>query len=221
MNRGSILATGKDGYVADRDFDERTERGLTGDERLLFKDALDVKSFATGEFRLVAAVLARLRRYRVLDLGCGYGRLAPLLAAFDCAGYLGIDRVERRLDYACARCGGGLWEFRLADALTFRPERRFDVVWTCHVLQHLLLGDKLRLVETALHARAPGGVVLMCEEEIVGDERNGGSRREAERRYAAADHAWHMVPIPFGELAAAFRPLRFTRLGGIIYMASE
>ncbi len=216
MSSGSILSTGKDGYVADRDFDERTVKALGGDERLLFADALDIENFVIGDYRVVAPVLARLRQYRVLDLGCGYGRLAPLLAAFDCAGYLGVDRLEKRLDYARARCGGGLWRFEIADILSFRTDRPFDVVWTCHVLQHLLLDDKLRLVETAKRARAQGGIILLREEEIV--ECN---RREAERRYAAADHARHMVPIPFGELAAAFRPLKLRRLGGIVYTASE
>lgn len=216
MNRGSILATGKDGYACDRDFDERTAKALGGDDRLLFRDAVEVEAFVTGDYQVVAPVLARLGRYRVLDLGCGYGRLAPLLAAFDCAGYLGVDRLKKRLERARARCGGGLRRFELGDILTFCADRPFDVVWTSHVLQHLLLDDKLRLVETAKRARAPGGIILLREEEIV-----EGDRICAERRYAAADHAWHMVPIPFDELAAAFRPLRLKKLGGLVYLASE
>jgi hypothetical protein len=30
-----------------------------------------------------------------------------------------------------------------------------------------------------------------------------------------------MIPIPSGEIARAFRPLGFARLGGIVHMASE
>jgi SAM-dependent methyltransferase len=220
----SILSVGKDGYVPDREFDERTEKALAGrsdhDERLFFRDALEVECFVTGDYQLVAPLLARRRRYRLLDLGCGYGRLAPLLAAFDCAEYLGIDRARGRLDYARQRHGSGICRFELADVLTFRPDAgseggRFDVVWTSNVLQHLLLKDKLRLVETALRARAPGGVIILREEEIT-----DGGREDAERRYASPDHARHMVPIPFGELAAAFEPLKLRRLGGIVYVAS-
>ena len=216
MSSESILVTGKDGYVADSDFDERTEKALRGDERLLFRDALDVESFATDDFRTVAPILARLRRYRLLDLGCGYGRLAPLLAAFDCAGYLGIDRVGARLDYARRRYGSGLFRFELADVLGFRADRRFDVVWTSTVLQHFLIPDKLRLVETMKLLHAPGGVILMREEEIV-----DCTRAEAERRYASPAHARHMVPITFDELATAFRPLALRHLGGMVYAAGE
>ncbi len=216
MSSGSILSTGKDGYACDRDFDERTARALSGDERQLFTDAVEVEAFVTGDYQVVAPVLARLRRYRVLDLGCGYGRLAPLLAAFDCSACVGIDRLEKRLDYARARYGGDLWRFELADVLSFRTDRPSEVVWTSHVLQHLLFDDKLRLVETAKRVRAPGGIILLREEEVV-----EGDRTCAERRYAAADQARHMVPIPFGELAAAFKPLKLKKLGGLVYVASE
>ncbi len=216
MSAASILATGKDGYACDREFDERTVKALGGDERLLFKDALDIEQFVTGDYQTIAPVLARLRGYRILELGCGYGRLASLLAAFDCAEYLGVDRARERVEYARRRHAGGPWRFEVADALAFRSERRFDVVWTCHMLQHLLLKEKLRLVETAKRALAPEGAVLMCEEEIV-----DCSVADAERQYASPDHARHMVPVTFDELARAFRPLGLRHLGGIVYVASE
>lgn len=215
----SLLSVGKQSYDADREFDERTEKALRcrdKDDRLFVRDAVEVESFVTGDYRAVVPVLARMRRYRLLDLGCGYGRLAPFLAAFDCSDFLGIDRVRPRVDHAQERHGSGICRFEVADALTFRPGPCFDVVWTSNVLQHLVLGDKLRLVEAAMLARAPGGVILLREAEIF-----DGTREEAERRYASKDQAWHMIPIPFAELAAAFAPLEFTGLGGIVYMASE
>ncbi|MHC4505927.1 MAG: class I SAM-dependent methyltransferase [Planctomycetota bacterium] len=164
----SILETGKGGYVADAEFDERTSKALGArgrDDRLFVYDAVEVESFVTGDYRAVVPVLAKLKGYRLLDLGCGYGRLAPLLSAFDCAEYLGVDRVGGRIEYARGRYGSGVCRFEEADALEFRPGPRFDVVWTSNVLQHFALDDKLRLVETAKRARAPGGVILLREAE--------------------------------------------------------
>ncbi len=214
----SLLDAGKDSYDANAEFDERTDRALRAreiDERLFVYDAVEVASFVTGDLLTAAPVLARLRGYRILDLGCGFGRLAPFLSGFDCAEYVGVDRVAGRLEYARGRYGSRVCRFELADALAFRPGPRFDVVWTSNVLQHLLHADKLRLVETAKAALAPGGVVLMREAEIV-----PGSRAGAEPRYASDDHARHMVPIPFDEIATAFRPLVLRKVGGIVYAAA-
>lgn len=215
----SILETGKGGYVADAEFDERTAKALRArgrDDRLFVYDAVEVESFVSGDYRAVVPVLAKMKGYRLLDLGCGYGRLAPLLSAFDCAEYLGVDRVGARIEYARGRYGSGLCRFEVGDALEFRPGPRFDVAWTSNVLQHFALDDKLRLVETAKRARAPGGVILLREAEIV-----DLSRADAERRYASDDHARHMIPIPFSALVEAFAPLKLTRLGGIVYAATE
>jgi len=243
----SILETGKAGYVADAEFDERTAKALRArgrDDRLFVYDAVEVESFVTGDYRAVVPVLAKMRGYRLLDLGCGYGRLAPLLSAFDCAEYLGVDRVGGRIEYARGRYGSGLCRFEVADALKRKANKdvqdtqdierqdqscascpslfdvvgpaRFDVVWTSNVLQHFPLDDKLRLVETAKRARAPGGVVLLREAEIV-----DLSRADAERRYASDDHARHMIPVPFGEVTRALGPLGFARLGGIVYVATD
>ena len=210
MSPGSLLSTGKDGYSPDREFDER-ER----DDRLFFRYAVEVESFAR-ELPAIAPILAARRGYRLLDLGRGYGRLAPFLSAFDCTEYLGLDRVRARIEYARARYGGGICRFEVADILTYRTRGLFDVVWSSTVMQHMLLDDKLRLVETMKLALVPSGAVLLREGEIA-----SSSREELERRYARAEHARHMVPIPFQELASAFRPLRPRRLRGIIYIAEH
>jgi SAM-dependent methyltransferase len=219
----NILEKGKDGYECNSEFDERTRAAVEavgsewGDPRtLLHRDAVEVLSFVRGDYQAVAPLLAALECYRLLDLGCGYGRLAPLLTAFDCAEYLGVDRIAERLDYARSRYGSYVCRFELDDALEFEADDPFDVVWTSNVMQHLLLPEKLRLVEAVKRARAPGGVILLREEEIV-----HCTRADAERRYASPAHARHMVPIPFDELAAAFRPLALRHLGGIVYAATE
>ena len=222
----SILATGKDGYYADTEFDRRTRAAVAGEAsewgdpaELYARDAVEVMSFIQDDYPAVARVLSGLEGYSILDLGCGYGRLAPLLSAFDCERYLGVDRVAARVDLALARYASGVCDFKQADALAFGPEERgderFDVVWTSNVMQHLLLPGKLRLVEAAKRACAPGGVVLMREAEVI-----DGTLADAERRYADPAHPRHMVPVPRAELERAFAPLVLTKLAGIVWMAA-
>ncbi len=219
----SILETGKDGYACDVEFDRRTRAAVAGEPsewgdaaKLFRRDALEVLSFVRDDLPAVARVLAGLRGYRILDLGCGYGRLAPFLSAFDCHEYVGVDRVAGRVDLALGRYASGVCDFKRADALDFRTDEPFDVVWTSNVMQHLLLGDKLRLVETAKAACAPGGIVLMREAEVI-----EGTRADAERRYASPSQPRHMVPVPRAELERAFAPLRLTRPGGIVWQAGD
>lgn len=210
----SVLDTGKDGYDPVKEFEHRTAKALSaGGDGLFHLDAVELERFLP-DFLKIAPVLARLRGYRILDLGCGYGRLSPFLSAFDCVEYLGVDRVGRRIEYATARYGGRVTGFLAADALCFRPRGKFDVVFTSNVLQHLRRPGKLRLVETCKSCLKDGGCAILREEEIV-----RGSERELESRYASPGHAWHMIPISFGELAQAFRPLRLGHVAGLLYIA--
>ena len=219
----SILDAGKQGYDPDAEFDRRTRAAVAGeasewgDPAALFRrDAVEVMSFIRDDYPAVARVLSGLDGYSILDLGCGYGRLAPLLSAFDCERYLGVDRVAQRIDLALGRYASGVCDFERADALAFRTDETFDVVWTSNVMQHLLLPAKLELVEAAKAACARGGRILMREAEIV-----DGTLADAERRYADAAQPRHMVPIPRAELERALSPYRLTRLGGIVWLACD
>ena len=151
----SILTTGKEGYSSNAEFDRRTRAAVAGEQsewgnpaELYRRDAVEVLSFIRDDYPEVARVLSRLEVYSILDLGCGYGRLSPLLSVFDCERYLGVDRVSGRVDLALGRYASGVCDFKRADALEFRTDETFDVVWTSNVMQHLLLPQKLELVET-------------------------------------------------------------------------
>ena len=103
----SILETGKDGYNCDAEFDARTRAAVEGlpsewgdPEKLWHRDAVEVLEFVRGDYQRVAPVLAQMGRYNIIDLGCGYGRLAPLLSAFACIGYRGYDSRVARIAHA-------------------------------------------------------------------------------------------------------------------------
>ena len=225
----SILETGKDGYDANAEFDARTKAATDrlpsewGDPDKLFeRDALEVLSFVQGDFQHVAPILAKLRGYRLLDIGCGYGRLTPLLTAFHCNRYIGIDPQDDRIAYAMSRwgqCSARFARFFFVSTDPVHDENgkpKSDVVWTSTVLQHLVLPEKKRLVERMKAARAEGGICLLREEEI-----QPMSLAWCEERYASRLHPKHMIPVPEDLMREWFRPLEFRRVGGNVWIARE
>jgi len=223
----SILETGKDGYDSDAEFDARTraatenlpsEWGAPG--RLYEHDAVEVLEFVTGDFQHVAPILAGLKGYRILDLGCGYGRLAPFLSGFTCEHYLGVDRCPNRIREGKFRFGhASMSTFICDNILGFRrasPRSAPDFVWTSNVLQHLVLSDKRRLVETMKACRAPGGICLLREEEI-----HAMPLRWCEDRYRSERQPKHMIPVPEDLMREWFAPLEFRRVGGNVWSAAQ
>src|SRR5512139_2750057 len=56
---------------------------------------------------------------RVLDIACGVGYGAPLLATRATGGVLGVDRSEAAIEHARSRYAGPGIEFRVGDAYAF------------------------------------------------------------------------------------------------------
>ncbi len=101
----------------------------------------------------------------ILDLGCGTGRHAELLAN---RGYfvVGVDRSKPMIDLALARsvaiCGSSAPEYHVADLRAFRIDRRFDAA----TMMFAVLGyqieddDVLAALRTARRHLREGGVLL-------------------------------------------------------------
>lgn len=126
--------------------------------------------FATGE-REAGVLLARGRELGVpaqerdaLEFGCGVGRVTRALAArYERA--VGIDISTEMLDRARALNAGvdGL-EFVHNDApdLAVLGDRRFDLVYSRHVLQHLPGADIARAyLQEMVRLVRPGGLVMV------------------------------------------------------------
>ena len=126
--------------------------------------------FATGE-REVAALLARGRELGVpaqeedaLEFGCGLGRVTRALAKrYDRA--VGVDISTQMLDQA-HRLNAGVAniEFLHNDTgdLSVLGDRRFDLVYSRHVLQHLPTRDLVaRSIRELVRRVRPGGLVLI------------------------------------------------------------
>jgi SAM-dependent methyltransferase len=125
-----------------------------------------------GVRRLLARAAGGRRLEAAAEVGCGYGRLLPVLAEF-------ANRVagfERQPEFAAeaARLHPAA-EISRVTSLANLPARdaAFDVVLTFTVLQHLVDRVAGTVAAEIRRLRAPGGHVLICEEtdpaHVAGD----------------------------------------------------
>lgn len=123
---------------------------------LLYRD----KDYA-GEARYIHELITRHRpgASTVLDLGCGTGRHATLLAERDYA-VTGVDLSEEMLAVARSTSPGG--SFFQGDVRTVRLGRTFDVVLSLfHVMSYQTTNEDLQAgLSTVREHLAPGGLFV-------------------------------------------------------------
>ncbi len=139
---------------------------LVGDPRSVGHLGASIEQNHAGEAALMrtvaeAAVLLQPAR-TVLDVGCGYGRVAKCFTdnGYD---YLGVDispeavRQARERNDAAAR-------FVVGNLATWDTHDRFDLVTIFYVLVHFVDENSWRsLLERALSWVAPGGALLLAD----------------------------------------------------------
>lgn len=96
----------------------------------------------------------------MLDLGCGNGRVYPLVLQKG-AYYLGIDNSKNMLSKARKNYREG--KFQLGNILDLRLKKKFDVVFLIAVLHHIP-SKKLRkkALQNVYDTLKPGGYVLIA-----------------------------------------------------------
>jgi len=187
------IFTGKDGYNSDRLWKERSARALTTDAELYNYD-----SQLLPDDQIYGWLRRQLVKFKalptMLEIGSGFGRWAKALHAV-CDSYVGVDVVPARVAHTAEKLKYlSDTEFRLVSG-EWDLARRFDVILSITVLQHLLMPEaaaELRAIERHL---APGGVALLAEWRI-----DDITLAEAERRYADPSCPSHMIPKPLGML---------------------
>jgi tRNA (uracil-5-)-methyltransferase TRM9 len=132
-----------------------------------------------GWSRVLACLEAAPRPLRVLDVGCGNGRLAGFLGgrlSEPCA-FVGVDASEELLSLARARHPGPATTWLRADWVEAGPERAlpagpFSLVALFGVLHHVP-GAELRgaLLEAAARRLAPGGLLALTAWRFEASER--------------------------------------------------
>jgi len=140
-----------------------------GDPRSVGTFALSVAENLEGERELqrimttLAAELAKtLDRPSVMDLGCGYGRVAKQFHdnGFE---YLGIDVSP--VAVARAQTEHPNVEFEVRDLLTWTPEQKFDVVCALFVLVHFVDDEAWRrMLLNAVACVKPGGYFVLADD---------------------------------------------------------
>jgi SAM-dependent methyltransferase len=97
---------------------------------------------------------------RILDLGCGCGRLARHLPAMTDAEIYGVDYNRRLVAWCAANLKGKFSRNRLRPPLAF-PDGYFDVVYLMSVFTHLRPQTQREWLAELRRVIRPGGVALV------------------------------------------------------------
>jgi SAM-dependent methyltransferase len=100
--------------------------------------------------------------HRVVEVGCGAGRLAYALRAVPGASYLGTDVVPEHIEFARERCKDLGWRLELVDGLTI-PEQSAsaDFIVFISVLTHLTRAEGLAYLLDAKRVLKPTGKIVV------------------------------------------------------------
>ncbi|HTE53271.1 MAG TPA: class I SAM-dependent methyltransferase [Kofleriaceae bacterium] len=136
-------------------------------------DELDNPLVAMAAYALTGR-LGRFAGARVLELGCGTGRNAPVLLAAGAASYVGVDGSAGMLAQARTRTADPRASFIEADMVASLPAEHagFDAVLFCLVLEHAPAVEPAIAAATA--ALRPGGEMLIYE--LHPDHHDAGRR---------------------------------------------
>ena len=105
-----------------------------------------------------------LKGKRVLEVGCGNGRISSLLAS-KADHLVAIDPVKLRIEEAKARCVGVNFDVGSGESLDF-PDKVFDVIIFTLSLHHQ---DSKQALKEAKRVLKEGGVILVIEPVVEGE----------------------------------------------------
>ena len=98
---------------------------------------------------------------RVIDVGCGAGRLTSQLARYPQLRYTGVDVVPELLDYTRRKVARPDFRLELIAGNNIpAPAGEADIVTFFSVFTHLLHEESYAYLEEAHRVLAPGGVVI-------------------------------------------------------------
>ena len=156
---GAVL-TRVDGELGSWDATEFFATGVT-----------DADRFVAG----LTSLVPRVSRARVLDFGCGVGRVTRALATyFEEA--VGVDAAASMIEHACAFDPPGRCSFVLNDAPDLKcfENGAFTAVYSRLVLQHIRPGLVKRYIPELVRVLAPGGgLMFQLPEQISVDPEHG------------------------------------------------
>ncbi|HZR51138.1 MAG TPA: class I SAM-dependent methyltransferase [Streptosporangiaceae bacterium] len=151
-------------------------------------------------YRRIAEISAAHQGERVLDVGCGGGYLARLLAVAvgEEGSVTGVDPSAAAIEYATRKAPGNC-EFTVGVAQRLnQPDEAFDLVTSTLAVHHIPADARPAAFQQLYRVLRPGGRLL------VADFRPGGRRFSLHGRGQARRHG---AAIPLDDLvtAAGFR----------------
>ncbi len=119
-----------------------------------------------GSYDLLGQIEAHMLRQlglangtRLVDLGCGSGRLAAALHGTANISYLGIDIIQALLDYAATKAPS--YEFLCHRELSIpQPDASADMVCAFSLFTHLLHAESYLYLQECVRILKPGGKVV-------------------------------------------------------------
>jgi trans-aconitate methyltransferase len=179
-----------------------------------------------GEHEVAAALEAFEPVGDVLELACGPGTWTEILRRH-ATSVTAVDAAPEMLARAKARVGEASVRFIQADLFSWRPDRRYDVVffgfWLSHVPRDRVVGF-WSLVDECLK---PGGRIFFVDDAFRTPEEliEGESSSTIERRLTDGT-AYRAVKVPYrpADLETELSSLGFrvavTQTSGVFYWAS-
>jgi 2-polyprenyl-3-methyl-5-hydroxy-6-metoxy-1,4-benzoquinol methylase len=105
---------------------------------------------------------------RLVDIGCGSGRLATALHDLDIS-YLGTDVVQKLLDYAALKAPAHFKFVRHTEITVPAPADSVDMICAFSVFTHLQHTETYLYLSDFRRALKPGGVVVFSFLEFATD----------------------------------------------------
>lgn len=111
--------------------------------------------------RIVARHLPMQQDATILDLACGPGRYLQAMHKLGYTNAFGIDISEEQVEYAKQRLS--ITNLAKADMFMWLVEHpsRYDCILALDILEHMALGDLLRLAKLIAGALKPGGRLVV------------------------------------------------------------
>jgi len=127
------------------------------------------RAFTQEDFRENSVVVERLASFffrktfsgKVLDFGCGWGRLSKILSVNGCEVF-GVDIVPQAIERAQEYVPQGVFQVYDGKELPF-PDGSFDGILTWTVLQHIPREEIGLTVSELLRVLKPGGKIVCYE----------------------------------------------------------
>ena len=143
---------------------------FTGERLVPDRDDLSDLYYEHVSRYLLAAPFASGKR--VLDLGCGCGYGAAILADRGAADVVGVDASPEAIGYSRERYARPNARFEVMDARALEfPDGAFDLVVSFEVLEHL--GDHERFLDEAARVLAAGGGFLVSTPNVEWTDLSG------------------------------------------------